>query len=60
MFDTILKHPKAIILPKRNLLETFGCVPGPAIRENARLMMRDFIKWIINKLYIINNISKYI
>ena len=56
MFDTILKHPKAIILPKGNLLETFGCVPGPAIRENARLMMRDFIKWMIYKLYIINNI----
>ena len=41
--STFLKQPEPMILADNNLLETFGCVPGPGIRENAKLMMQNTI-----------------
>ena len=39
--STFLKQPEPMKLAKNNLLETFGCIPGPGIRENAKLMMKN-------------------
>ena len=38
--QTLLKQPKPLRLKEGNLLETYGCTPGPGIRENAKLMMQ--------------------
>ena len=35
----LLQQPKPLVLRRDNLLQTFGCTPGPGIRENAKLMM---------------------
>jgi len=40
ILSTLLKQPPPMILKEGNLLETYGCTPGPGIRENAKLMMQ--------------------
>ena len=39
LMSVLLKQPPPLVLKDGNLLETFGCQPGPAIRENAKHMM---------------------
>lgn len=41
MAKMILRQPKPMALKRGNLLETFGCHPGPGIRENAKFMMQS-------------------
>ena len=40
ILQTLLKHPPPLVLKDGSLLETYGCTPGPGIRENAKLMMQ--------------------
>ena len=37
----LLHQPKPFKLREGNLLETFGCNPGPGIRENAKLILQN-------------------
>lgn len=41
--NAVLRQPKPLALKRGNLLETFGCHPGPGIRENAKFMMQGSV-----------------